>query len=77
MVKFMKSRKAELKQEGWEKRTTIGEPKLSEIVAEYRSLGFEVWLEPLNLDELDQKCQKCYRLNPDKFRTVYIRKKRC
>ena len=46
----MKSRKAELKEEGWEKRTIIAEPKLSEIVAEYESLGFEVRLEPINLD---------------------------
>ena len=40
----MKSRKAELEEEGWKMRTTIGEPKISEIVAEYKSLGFEVRL---------------------------------
>ena len=73
----MKSKKAELKEEGWEKRTTIGEPKLSEIVAEYESLGFEVRLEPVNLDELDQNCQKCYERNPDKFMTVYVRRMCC
>lgn len=73
----MKSRRAELKEEGWEKRTTVGEPKLSKIVAEYESLGFEVRLEPVNLDELDQKCQKCYGRNPDKFRIVYVRRRRC
>jgi hypothetical protein len=73
----MKSRKAELQDEGWEKRTTIGEPKLSEIVAEYESLGFEVRLEPVNFDELDEKCQKCYGTHPDKFRTVYVRRKHC
>ena len=35
----------ELKKQGWVKRTTIGEPRLSEIVTEYKALGFEVHLE--------------------------------
>ncbi len=73
----MKSRKAELKKEGWVKRTTIDESKLSEIVGEYESLGFEVRLEPVNFDELDEKCRKCYGKNLDKFKTVYVRRKRC
>ena len=72
----MKSRKVELKEEGWEMRTTVSEPKLSEIIGEYESLGFEVRLEPVNFDDLDPKCQKCFGRNPDKFRTVYIRRRR-
>ena len=70
----MKSKKTELKNEGWIKRTTIDEPKLSEIVSEYERLGFEVRLEPVNLDEFDEKCQKCYGSKIDKFKTVYVRR---
>jgi len=65
----------ELKKQGWVKRTTIGEPRLSEIVNEYKSLGFEVHLEPVNLDELDEECRRCYGKEADKFKTVYVRKR--
>jgi len=66
----------ELKKEGWIKRTTIDEPRLSAIVDEYKTLGFEVRLEPLNLEELNEDCRRCYANNADKFKTVYIRKRR-
>ena len=49
-----------LKKEGWSRRTTIDEPRLSEIVEEYKLLGFEVRLEPVKLEELDEDCRKCY-----------------
>lgn len=73
----MKSRKAELEKKGWLKRTIIYEPKLSEIVEEYESLGFEVRLEPVNRDALDEKCRRCYGNKPDKFKTVYVKKSSC
>jgi len=66
----------ELKKQGWIKRTTIGEPRLTEIVDEYRALGFEVHLEPVNLDEVDEECRRCYGNEGDKIQTVYIRKRR-
>jgi hypothetical protein len=66
----------ELKKKGWVKRTTIDEPRLSEIVDEYETLGFEVRLEPVNLDELNEGCRRCYGSNVDRFRTVYVRKRR-
>jgi hypothetical protein len=65
----------ELKKEGWIKRTTIGEPRLSEIVDEYEALGFEVRLEPVNLEDVDEECRRCYGKDVDKIRTVYIRKR--
>lgn len=34
-----------LAQEGWVLRTTIGEPRLSEVVENYRTMGFEVHVE--------------------------------
>ena len=65
-----------MKKEGWIKRTTIGEPRLSEIVELYKSLGYEVRLEPVKLDELDEECRKCYEIEGDKVKTVYVRKKK-
>ena len=65
----------EPKKKGWIKRTTIDEPRLSEIVDEYETLGFEVRLEPVNLDELDENCRRCYRKDVDRFKTIYIRKR--
>jgi hypothetical protein len=66
----------ELKKQGWIKRTTIGEPRLSEIVEEYKALGFDVHLEPVNLDEMDEECRRCYEKDADKIKTVYVRKRR-
>jgi len=65
-----------LEKEGWVRQTTIGEPRLSEIVELYKSLGYEVHLEPVTLDELDEECRKCYEGEIDKVKTVYIRKKK-
>ena len=66
----------ELEKQGWIKRTTIGEPRLSEIVEEYKALGFDVHLEPVNLAEMDEECRRCYGNDVDKFKTVYVRKRR-
>ena len=65
----------ELEKKGWIKRNTIDEPRLSEIVEEYKALGFEVHLEPVNLDELDEVCRRCYGNDGGRFKTVYVRKK--
>ena len=69
-------RQKELEKEGWVKQTTIGEPRLSEIVELYKSLGYEVRLEPVELDELDEECRRCYEGEVDEVKTVYVRKKR-
>ena len=69
-------REKELEEEGWVKQTTIGEPRLSEIVALYKSLGYEVRLEPVKLHELDEECRKCYESEIDEVKTVYIRKRK-
>jgi hypothetical protein len=42
------TREEELKKEGWEKRFIIDEPRLSEMVEQYKELGFEVLLEPVD-----------------------------
>ncbi|MBE0511991.1 hypothetical protein IBX38_02960 [Candidatus Bathyarchaeota archaeon] len=72
----MAERKKLRDKEGWVKQTTIGEPRLSEIVELYRSLGYEVRLEPVKLDELDEECRRCYESEVDEVKTVYVRKKK-
>ena len=64
-----------LEKEGWIKRTTIGEPRLSEIIELYKSLGYEVRVEPAKLEELDEDCKRCYENEADEVKTVYVRKK--
>jgi len=66
----------ELGKAGWVKQTTIGEPRLSEIVELYKSLGYEVRLEPVRLDELDEECRRCYEGEIDEVKTVYVRKRK-
>ena len=41
-----KSKEEQLKREGWMRQFTTDEPRLSEAVELYRSLGYEVHLEP-------------------------------
>ena len=65
----------ELEKKGWIKRNTIDDPRLSEIIEAYESIGFEVHLEPMKLEDLDKECRICYKNRLDKLKTVYTRKK--
>jgi len=67
------SREEELKSEGWEKRFTTDEPRLSEMVEQYQELGFEVLLEPV--DPSSEECTVCITVSPDRYRTLYTRRK--
>ena len=69
-------REKKLEEKGWVKQTTIGEPRLSEIAELYRSLGYEVHLEPVELNELDEECRRCFESEIDEVKTVYVRKKK-
>lgn len=64
----------ELKKEGWEKRFTIDEPRLSEMVEQYKEVGFEVLLEPV--DTSSEECTSCLSAFHDRYRTIYTRRKR-
>ena len=67
------SREQELKKEGWEKRFTIDEPRLSEMVEQYKELGFEVLLEPV--DTASEECTSCITAFSERYRTIYTRRK--
>lgn len=66
------SRTAILEAEGWERRTTACEPRLSELVELYESLGFEVRVEEVEAEE-GEECRDCFRLEPGRYKIVFTR----
>jgi len=65
------TREEELRKEGWEKRFTTDEPRLSEMVEQYKELGFEVILEPM--DTSSEECTTCITAFSDRYKTIYTR----
>lgn len=70
------TKEEELKKNGWIKMFTAKEPRLSECVELYESMGLEVRLEPLRLDELDEECKTCYGEDLDDYKTIYTKKEK-
>ena len=68
------SLKEKLISEGWEKKATYDDPRLSEMVAMYEEIGLEVHLEPFDAENEDG-CTGCLQLSPERFKTIYTRKK--
>ncbi|MCS7114936.1 MAG: hypothetical protein RMJ15_06685 [Nitrososphaerota archaeon] len=69
-----KSKEAELKRQGWTRRFVADEPRLSEAVELYKSLGYEVRLEPAAFDEAPEMCRKCLMCrDSDKYKVIYTR----
>ena len=68
------SREEELKKQGWEKRFTMDEPRLSEMVDQYKELGFEVLLEPVEVSS--EECTTCLKdpASNQRYKTIYTRK---
>ena len=69
----IKSKVEDLEREGWERQFTTEEPRLSEMVALYRSLGYEVRLEPACGDLPLPECASCYETFCDKYKTIFVR----
>lgn len=67
------SRQKELEREGWVRQFTADEPRLSEVVELYESLGFEVHLEPVTPDESVVECQICFEEESERYKTIYTR----
>ena len=74
-------REEELTAAGWEKRFAACEPRLSETVAMYEEIGFEVHLEPLpSKEEMDAEscessgCTACFDADSDRYRIIYTRR---
>jgi hypothetical protein len=68
------TREEELKKEGWEKRFTMDEPRLSEAVELYKGIGFEVLIEPV--DTTSEECTSCLTAMSDRYKTIYTRPKK-
>ncbi len=67
------TRHEELESQGWERRTTYDEPRLSEIAQMYEEMGLEVHIEPFHPDE-EPGCTACMKANPELYKTIYTRR---
>jgi hypothetical protein len=45
------TRQDELARQGWQRKSTYDEPRLSEMADMYKDIGLEVHLEPFHADE--------------------------
>jgi hypothetical protein len=70
-------RRAQLQAEGWTRRFTALGRRLNEAAELYNELGYEVRLEPVNLDEEEtagaEGCKACFVTM--QARTIYTRPK--
>ncbi len=65
-----------LLKDGWVRQTTIGEPRLTEIVQNYKAMGFEVHVEEFKTEGED--CTTCFDAGQEMgfmYGTVYVRKR--
>ncbi len=58
---------------GYKRNFVADEPRLSEMIENYRDLGFEVITVPISLDSAD--CNQCMKQNPARFQVIYTRRK--
>jgi len=66
----------QLTSDGWNKRFMGVGQRLEEMVAYYRELGFEVHLEPVDVDELPHEvCNECFLVKSNLYKTIYTRLK--
>lgn len=71
------SRETQLLREGWSRRFITAEPRLSEAVELYQSLGYEVHLEALIPNEgCVEECTACFGPGGIRHHTIYIRPRR-
>ena len=68
------TREEELRRQGWKRQATYDEPRLAEMVATYREIGLEVHLESFDPDE-EPGCTDCMAATPEKYKTIYTRKR--
>ena len=60
--------------EGWIKRCSAIEPRLSELVTLYTELGFEVRCESVDLAQLPSEgCRECFLVQYERYKTIYTR----
>ena len=47
---------------------------MTEAVALFKELGFEVRLESLDQQDLDESCSVCFQEDPSLYKVIYTRK---
>jgi hypothetical protein len=63
-----------LEAEGWVRQFIACEPRLSEAVELYKSLGFEVRLVRVTRDELEGECAACFEAeDAERYKVIYTR----
>ena len=69
-------RRRDLAQQGWGRRFTAEEPRLSEMKDLYESLGLEVLIEPVVFED-DRECAACFSVEgaERRYKTIYTRGK--
>ena len=72
----LKTRIAELENQGWRIQFTTDEPRLGEAVELYESLGNEVCLEPACTELPLAECATCYERFCDNYKTIFIRRRK-
>lgn len=66
-------RDEELANQGWTRQFTASEPRLSEFAEEYKELGLEVLIEPVDTCPDDETCTTCMAEDPDFVKVIYTR----
>lgn len=65
------TRQAQLEAEGWTYRFVADDPRLSEAVETYESLGMEVRLDPVSADS--EECTACLENCTNRCMAIYTR----
>jgi H2-forming N5,N10-methylenetetrahydromethanopterin dehydrogenase-like enzyme len=71
---IMTKTREELLAEGWEQRFVADEPRLSEAVELYESMGYEVYLLPLDKDTASE-CDICFEGYQSRYRIIYTKRR--
>jgi len=70
----LKKNRAQLESENWQRRGIFTEPRLSELVAFYRELGYDVLVRAFEPSDLAEgPCRECFLLFPERFKILYTR----
>ena len=73
MVEVMDILNDRMKQDDWEKRSILGEPRLSEAVLLYEEMGFEVIVKEVRPEDIDSvSC--CAECGTETMKIIYTRK---
>ena len=61
--------------QGWERRSILDEPRLSEVVEMYKDMGLEVKVVELKPEMIEEGCGTCLVAGLERYKVVYTRGK--